>query len=268
MIRFSLFILSLCISLFCLAEEGSPESYSDFESAFQGGVSAFREKNYAQASAAFTKSLDFQSSNVAAMTNLALAQYHMGQKGLAIGLLRKSISLDPDFSTSRQALKFILSQMEIKEIPHEITTMETLRSSVLVHLSLPSLLIITALLLGAMGWALLTYMGLRRKANKEERAYPPFPSIGLLFALGFFIFFTLSLLKVIDHLSPRGTITVEKTAVYALPDEKSTALFDLFAGLEVIIEQRKNDWVQVTYPGGQTGWIPEKTIIITAGRSF
>ncbi len=54
--------------------------------------------------------------------NLALAEFQLGKKSLAAGLLRKALSTDPDLAITQAALKFVLSQQQIKEVPHQIET--------------------------------------------------------------------------------------------------------------------------------------------------
>ena len=75
-------------------------------------------------------------------------------------------------------------------------------------------------------------------------------------------------MKLVDLQIPRGTVIADKTSVYSAPDEKSVALFDLYGGLEVILDSQKDSWVQVTYPGGLTGWIPKTSMLQTSGRKM
>jgi hypothetical protein len=63
-------------------------------------------------------------------------------------------------------------------------------------------------------------------------------------------------------------VVSEKTTVYSAPNDKSAALFDLFAGLEVVLDQSNDQWVQVTYPGALTGWIPKSSVFQTSGRGL
>jgi hypothetical protein len=205
---------------------------------------------------------------VNALTNLALAQFQLGHKAMAVALLRKASDLDPHFSTTRSALKFILPQLTVREIPHEIQTWETLRADLLVPFSLSGFLAMTALSFFATGWLLLQYLGRRRRALAENAVLPSFPWAATLIALIFVMMTALTVMKMIDQRSSRGTVVEEKVAVYSAPDTKSVVLFDLYGGLEVILNDVKNGWVQVTYPGGLTGWIPQSSVLPTSGRKL
>ncbi|MEZ0393083.1 MAG: hypothetical protein ACAH59_12755, partial [Pseudobdellovibrionaceae bacterium] len=216
----------------------------------------------------FTQALEKESDNVQALTNLALVQYQLGQKGWAVALLRKAHQLAPDFSTPKASLDFILPQLDVKEIPHEIQLWESLRSQFLIPFSHHSYLFLTALSFFASGWLLLSYFGRRRAAFRDEKSLPAFPVIPLIIASLFVFSATLTALKLWDSKIPRGTVVMEKITVYSAPNDKSVALFDLFAGLEVILNQSDSQWVQVTYPGALTGWIPKTSVFQTSGRSL
>jgi|GEM_PF-1093236 len=245
----------------------SPE-WPNFESAFQSGVANYQQKKFDDARLAFGRAVELQPENVNALTNLALAQFQTGNKGMAIALLRKASDIDPHFSTTQSALKFVLSQADIREIPHEIQTWETIRSSVLVPFSLTSFLAMMALSLFATGWLVLKFLGRRRRALADETSLPPFPIVAVFAAFVFLAMTTLASMKIVDHQIPRGTITVDKVSVYSAPDEKSVALFDLYSGLEVILNESKDSWIQITYPGGLTGWIPKTSVLPTSGRKL
>jgi tetratricopeptide (TPR) repeat protein len=242
--------------------------WPNFETAFQAGVSNYQQKKYDDARLAFGRAVELQPENVNALTNLALAQFQLGNKGFAVALLRKASGLDPHFSTTQEALKFILPQLEVQEIPHEIQTWETIRTHFLVPFSLTSFLAMTALSLFAAGWLTLKYFGQRRRALEEETAMPPAPLVAVFCALVFIAMTTLTAMKLVDHQIPRGTVIADKVPVYSAPDEKSVELFDLYGGLEVILNHQEGSWVQVTYPGGLTGWIPKSSVLPTSGRKL
>lgn len=242
-------------------------TWPNFEKAFHAGVSSYQAHKYDEARLAFGQALEKDPNNVQALTNLALTRFQLGQKGWAVALLRKAHNLEPDFSTPQSALQFILPQLDVKEIPHEIQLWETTRTSFLVPFSLSGFLGITALTLCAAGWLFLTYIGRRREALREEKPLPAFPLIPTLIALVFIMSLGLTLLKIWDQEIPRATVVADKVSVYSAPDEKSVALFDLYAGLEVVVSSVNQDWVQVTYPGALTGWVPKKDVFQTSGRN-
>lgn len=244
------------------------ETPSTFETAFQAGVSQYQSQKYDEARLSFGQALEKNPQSVQALTNLALAQFQLGNKGQAVALLRKAQNLDPQFSTARAALDFILPLLEVNEIPHEIQMWETLRKHFIVPFSMTGFLALTALCLFSTGWLALQYVGKRRRALKENRHLPPFPVVPTFIFLIFIALGSLTVLKAIDHEIPRGTITAAKIPVLSAPAENGAALFEVYPGLEVILGALSQEWVQVTYPGAMTGWIPKSAVLQTSGRSL
>lgn len=242
-------------------------TWPTFEKAFEAGIANYQAKKYDEARLAFSQALQKEPLNVQALTNLALVQFQLGQKAWAVALLRKAHNLDPDFSTPQAALKFILPQLDVKEIPHEIQMWETVRANFIVPFTMTGFLALTALCLFATGWLWLQYFGKRREAFRDEKPLPPFPTIPTIIALIFVAALSLTLMKAIDQGIPRATVITDKTTVYSAPNEQSVALFDLFGGLEVVLKQDNENWIQVTYPGASTGWVPKSSLFQTSGRT-
>ena len=108
---------------------------------------------------------------------------------------------------------------------------------------------------------------------------PPFPSVAVIAGVLFVSGAALSASKAYDQSVIRGTIISKQVPVLSSPDSSATQLFDLYEGLEVIVRQfsseksadaenngAKKDWVQVSYPGGSTGWIPRSSIVTTQDK--
>ena len=241
----------------------STESFASFDTAFQSGIQNYQAKNFEPAKLAFTKALEFEPDNPSALTNLALVQYQLGEKGWALALLRKAKTIDPNLPTTKSALNFISTQMEVKEIPHEVKPWETLRNKAIEPFSLSFFIILTAGFLLSAGWTLLKYLGSRRRAFENNTALPSWPIPGLSLFLVFILSFLLMSLKFFDTQIPRATVVLTKVSALSQPDEKAPILFDLYSGLEIIINQTQNEWAQVTYPGGPTGWVQKSAISAT-----
>ncbi len=71
-------------------------------------------------------------------------------------------------------------------------------------------------------------------------------------------------------------MVTEKVEARTSPGQDQAVLFDLFEGMEVIVREsiktgaegeNSQHWVQVTYPGGMTGWIPAETMMHTSGKA-
>ncbi|MNS90086.1 Tetratricopeptide repeat protein [compost metagenome] len=253
----SVFFLFLVLPFAVFAQEESPQDL------FLKGTQFYIAKDYAQAQESFQKSLEKDPRNSTTMTNLAMAQFQLGHKSIAVGLLRKALAAEPDLLTAQQAYKFILSQMEIKEVPHQLESYETLRRYFLQPIPLTAYLAITALLFFAAGWALLAFVDRRKKAMIAESALPPFPVLATLYSVIFVLFTGLLVLKIHDSRQIRGTVIDERIALQTAPGENQASVLDLYGGMEVLLLSEDGEWAQVSYPGSLSGWIKKSSLIMT-----
>lgn len=236
------------------------QSSTDF---FDQGTQAYLSKDYKKAQELFQKSLDLDPHNSTVLTNLALTEFQLGQRPMAIGLLRKALTLDPDTSTAQASLNFILSEHPVKEIPRNLNSYEVLRAQMLQPIPLPGYLVLSALSFLSAGWAAISYIGRRRKALEEEKALPPFPVVPTVLVLLFLLFSGLVLLKLYDSTILRGTIITETVSLQTAPGENQVAIMDLPGGAEVQIRAERGEWAQVTYSGSATGWIKKSSVLMT-----
>lgn len=237
-----------------------------FEEHFQSGLKAYQTKAYEEAEEHFRKGLRADQRNTAAMINLGLTYSQLSKPGHAIAWFRRALAVDPSSSEAKMGLDYSLSKLEIKEIPHRIEMFETIRSRILQHFSLTHFLGIGLVLLLAAGWSLLNWLGARRRALKGADESPPSFSFmtGLLILL-FILNLAGTVMKMIDLSEPRGTIVAVKVDALSAPGADGVALFELHQGFEVLIGDVRDGWVQVTYPGGLTGWIPQADMIPLGG---
>jgi len=249
------------------AESPAISENMTFEEAFGLGTKSYQEMKFEDAVAYFKKALDLHPENPGVLTNLGLAYFKAGKKGLSIAMLRRALYFDPSQLTAEAALKFVLSQVDVKEIPHQIETYERVRSNILNSISLSSFHLLLALLLFSSGTIWLRFFGRRRKALALEEAPPGAPVIGIILIVGLLASFSLTVLKVYDLGIPRATVVTDKIGAQLAPGGGQTALFDLYAGFEVIVRNVANDWVQISYPGGLTSIVKKENLMVTSGKN-
>lgn len=257
----------LAVLLFPFFVLAQGPSSGEFGEHFTLGVTAYQAKDFPQARSAFQKALEINPNNLEAMTNLALVQFQLGEKGWAIALLRKAQQVNPDYSTPKQALEFIVSKLEIKEIPHEIQQWESFRKLILNKVPLHVLHFLSLILTASFGWLLINHFYRKKRAQENHE---PTPSIHwVLVFSGFLMLITISLsgLKIWDFQTGRATVVAKKVSVHTAPETDSPVLFELYEGLEVILRRSQPPWVQITYPGGMTGWVQQSTVFHTSGKA-
>jgi hypothetical protein len=234
--------------------------------AFQNALASFQKKDFKTARLWFRETLAKDPEQIVAWYDLGLTESQLGNQGLAMAFWRKALVLSPLFSQAKHALTYTRNKLERADIPHEVETWESLHSDVLVYASVIQFSFVTAVVFFIGAWLVLMFIGARRRAILDEKPLPAFPIFAGFATLAFVALFVLTICKAIDDTDLRATVVVKKIEARALPDTTSTSLFDLFEGLEVVVRQNRKDWVQVTYPGGATGWIPRSSLFTNADR--
>ena len=262
-----IFPLVFALSILCSILGGRVAAAQSAESKFHEAVSAFKKGDLKQAKGLFLEVLDLEGANAPALFNLGLIEQKSGRSGMALGLWRKALVIQPEDSPTRAAIDWAKSKLERSEIPHEVELWESLRDMVLSRATLDKFLFVSAALLLAYGWLLLRYFGRRRQALLDERPLPAFPAFAVALAVIFVFSCGLSLAKAIDMKTVRGTILVKKIEARSAPETTATPLFELYEGLEVIVKRVAGDWVQVTYPGAASGWVPKSSLFTTIDKA-
>lgn len=244
-----------------------PEDLSP-EGAYQVGIKSFQEKKYNLAKEAFKRTWQLSQENVFALFNWGLSEFYLGNLGMAAAAWRKALFLSPDFGAARQALDYVQTTSNLNGNISGKSHWETFRNQVLNRITIHQILSLTLISLLASGWLIVRYLGRRTTALNEELPMPPLPTIGLLLLVLFLVGQTISALKIYDHLQPRATIIKDRIMVHSAPTETSSELFELYGGVEVILKRSQDNWSQVRYPGGLTGWVKNQWIFHTSGREI
>lgn len=244
----------------------TPLPQSTLTSAFQNGLAAFQKQDFKTARLWFRECLAKDPQQIVAWYDLGLTEAKLGNAGLAMAFWRKALALSPHFQSALHALAYTKAHLDKSDIPHEVETWESLHSDVLTQASASTFSLITCALLFMAGWFALSYIGKRRRAILDEKPLPAFPLAAVIATALFVVSTITSVCKFIDDTDLRATIVAKKVSALALPDTASTSLFDLYEGLEVIVRQQNKSWVQVTYPGGATGWIPRDSLFTMSDR--
>ncbi len=235
---------------------------------FAKGIQQLQANDPSGALASFRESLLQHPDDPAVLTNLGIAAQSAGQKGWSIAYLREALTLGTGLKQTRQALEFSLSQLQVKELPHEIQAWEKLRENILVGISLPWLLFFNggALLLFGVVW--INFFKLRKVAFENETPLPALRVMHWSASTVFVVAVGLVACKILDLSEVRGTIIAEKVQAYSAPSSEAPGLFEITEGLEVLVQREEGTWFQIRYPGGPTGWVRADQVHLTQSKNL
>ncbi len=257
--------LFLSLSLLTFGSTSFSQSTTDANSLFQSATAAYKSHKLDDARQLFTQFLS-QTQSSEAFYDLGLVEYDSKNIGSAVAFWRKALELDPHNQLANDSLNFIQKKIEHPELNRQNDTYEVLRDRVLNHAQIEYLFLLTAFVFAATFWLLLAYFGERKRSREQELPAPAIPWVaGVMLAILLLSTFV-SGAKLYDLNIARATVLPSRIQVMSAPDAESTQLFELFEGLEVIVESSQGDYLQVTFPGGMTGWTLKKNLMLTGGR--
>ncbi len=232
-----------------------------FEQIFEAGVKSFQGKDFAKATDYFSQALTLRPDDPSVLTNLALSHYELDQKIPAYVYFKKALHVAPDNLQAQQGFEFLQSQVQVRDIPHQIEFYEKARSLLVTPISGHVPFALSWVLFIAVGYRGIRYLSRRRQAylSGEDK-----PSFGLLnFALAFFFIASLSwsLFHSYDRSLQRGLVKDDTVVIRSAPSMGGPALLELNGGLEVRILRKQDGWIQVQYPGSYSGWLQKDSIV-------
>lgn len=260
------FYLSLIFAL--IFYHNTVLAQQDLSTYFKQGVNSYQNKDYTAAEKSFSQGLEVEPNNAELLTNLGLVEYQLNNKGKALGYFRRALEISPELEAAQDGIKFVNSQLKVKDIPHQSDTFESIHTNLLQSLNLKFLLLMVLVLFLFSGWIFIKYFSARIKNLKAEEAMPDIPIVGIILLLLFIVITSITSLKIYDSFQVRGTIIKEKISVQSAPGENQSVLFDIYEGLEVLVKESNANYVLINYPGGMSGWIKKDDIMISTYRSM
>lgn len=233
------------------------------EELFREGTNQYQGGKYVEAAKSFETLARQEPDQPELLLNWGLAEFQAGRRGLAIGIWRRALTLNPSLSSAREALTFATQALQLQDF-NQSSLVGRLRNNVLAYVGFNQMMSVTLIFLATGGWLLLGYFGKRRKALRQDLPLPQFSWAGSLLTFAFMMSLLLTVLKGIETTIPHATATTMITARTA-PDKTSSSLFELREGSDVIVRQAKEGWSQVRHPGGMSGWVPNETLFQTSG---
>lgn len=235
------------------------------EEKFGQAIAAYNSRDYAKAKTELLAVLALQPNSPPTIYNLALTEHALGEKGAALGHLRRALDLQPGLPNARRALALYGSKIDYPFGAHESSNWQLLRDFGLRSTSIDTALSLTALLLLVSGWLAIRYFARRLRALREESELPAAPVVGLIVAPLCLLMILFTAAKFWDDGTAHGTILADRTALRSSPSPDGTPLLELNQGVEVEIKNLADDWVQVSFSNSATGWVQKAQVLPSSG---
>lgn len=256
-LRFLKIALFVTVSL-CFAQD------NDLDPAFALGLKKYQEGQFDEAVTQLSEALGRNPESAQILYNLGLAHFQKSDVGLAMGMWRKALELNPSLSDAATALKFARTKID----KASEGTNEDLLHGYLNLLTLDQILALTGLLLLCGIWTLLRFLGLRRVALRDSLPMPSLPKVTLTVLILASLFASLAVIKTFDVLTARVTVTAKKAEVKTGPGPENATLFEVFEGASLTVRKVDSGWSQVKTVTGKTGWVPNENLFQTTGKAL
>lgn len=229
---------------------------------FQSGLASFQSKQYEEAAKSFQAVLDSGLVSAEVLHNLALSNYQLGKKALALAQWRKALVLSPGHRAARSGLTYAEKSLGLGGFERDPVS-RLLRQTVDTF-SIFDVLWLLALALGVTGWLWLKFFIARRRALEEELPLPSTPSAAIILTVLVLGCAGLTTLKISYSSLTRATVIAPNANALSLPTEGSVGLFELKGGVEVLVRRHNSNWYQVQNSDGASGWVKDADLFITS----
>jgi len=226
-------------------------SQENFTQLFQDGNNYYDSGNFKSAIQSYQQLLKLGVTDATVYYNLGSSYFRDKQLGKAILYYRKAQKLsprDPDIEINLNYSRlFVLDK--IKEDP-KLSTFFT--DNILNQGTVNEFTFLTFFL-----YLSSTSLGIVAFFNRKQIV-----KRALIVVLGLFlILLILSVIKIFQNSQAQEAVVIsEDVEVYSGPGKEFTLQFTGHGGLEVKIEQKKDDWYLVSLPNGAKGWLPKVSL--------
>ncbi len=263
MSRISFAFLILIAALNCFA--GDP-TISSNEDGFQSGIKLYQDQKYSEAAEKFKKEYADGKDFAALHYNWGLASLKLKKRGLAVGLWRRALFLDPDFRPALQALEYISHEMP-KDNGEALSTWGALHTKILDRASLNKFFVSTWLFCALGGFLFIRYLSARGVSLKKELPMPKAPTVAVALLIAFLVLGGLSVLKIVSLNEIHATVTEASVSLHTGPSAEDNIIFDVLEGFDVIVDTISTGWVQISLSSGQSGWVRADDLFQHTGRA-
>lgn len=249
--------MTLCFANPHAGEQPTSENY------FANGIGLYQKGEFAAAKEAFQHASLLSPKNAEIFYNWALTEIKLKNWGWATALLRKALYISPGLKEAEMALNFVKEKLTNPITSPSLNGLDYFKRKILFKIPWHLLFLLSLCFFVFSSLSLLKYFGKRKIAYLEESPLPQLPKWGAL-ALFIFILFLFCIgLKSLELFEQRATLVVQSSQIHSGPSAEDTLLFEVYAGQELFISNKYQDWYQVKVPDGVTGWLPKTDLFFT-----
>lgn len=263
MTRLIFIAVAIFFKSFCFA--GDP-STNVIEDGFQSAIKLYQEQKYPEAFEKFKNEYASGKDFAALHYNWGLASYKVNKRGLAAGLWRRALFLDPDFRAASTALDFVSRELP-RDNAEMFSSWNALRVKVLDRATLNKFFMSTWLFLALGGFLLVRYFAARRNSLRNELPLPRPPTVAIFMCVAFIVFLSLAALKIYSLSEIHATVADATVSMRTGPNVEDNVIFDVLEGFDVVVDTISNGWVQITLSSGQSGWVKAESLFQHTGKA-
>lgn len=237
---------------------------SDLNSAFNNYQKSYQSNDFETAKTAIEEALKTHTHNSYLIYNLGLTEYKLGKVGLAIGLWRKALSINPQLNDARRAIDYAVGQMQAK--PLSKTTDSTwvwLEKLIVENLSFNVLWPFFLLSLFLSGFYFIKFLSAKKKAFANDEAPPILGTKPILFLAITLVLGVVGFVSFKDLTTTKATAIAKTTEVKTGPSADYGTLFEIPEGTEVLIRDKDAEWYKIEDPTGRVGWTIGDQLLVT-----
>lgn len=245
--NFSWSLLAFCLLAFAVPADGQSSN-----EIFDDANRAYAEGNFRKAATNWNLLLAKGQTSAAVYFNLGNAWFKAGQLGQAIAAYRKAQALSPRDPDVQANLKFARNRVQGLTLP------EPRWRRIFGKLSVDEWTLVTA----AAAWTWLLILA----ASQLRPAWRPIlKSYGIAFGCMCLLFCGCLSFVYYHSRVPSAIVTTSQAPVRQAPLAESEISFSLHDGAEVLVLDRKDNWLQVTPNGSRTGWVLDTQVAAIKG---
>lgn len=252
-----LFVITLNLNSSFAAE-------ADLNSAFNNYQKSYQSNDFEAAKSTIEEALKTHTHNSYLIYNLGLTEYKLGKTGLAIGLWRKALSVNPQLNDARRAIDYAVGQMQTK--PLSKTTDSTwvwIEKLITENLSFNLIWPFFLISLFLSGFYFIKFLSAKKRAFANDEAPPLLNAKPLVFLALALVLGIVSFVSFTDLASTKATAILKSAEVKTGPSSDYGTLFEIPEGTEVLIRDKEAEWYKIEDPTGRVGWTVGDQLFVT-----